>query len=204
MTLAERTAALIATVEQYRAERCARTPAARGGRGAHDRPRRTGRRPPPGHHRDRRRAQAPAARRRRGRSQPGHGTATRGAAACRAATGPCLDGAARSAGRSAGPNRRRVARWVEAHLDRAVECLAHDAEWRIRHHAAWHDDERRAAAAALRTRGIGAAFEHDPALSAGFVVTCGHNVLDASLDGLLADRAGIEGRLLQRLEDVPA
>jgi hypothetical protein len=47
-------------------------------------------------------------------------------------------------------------------------------------------------------------FEHDPALAAGVVVVCGHNVLDASLDGLLADRAGIEGRLLQRLEDVPA
>jgi hypothetical protein len=44
-------------------------------------------------------------------------------------------------------------------------------------------------------------FEHDPAIAAGFVVTCGHNVLDASLDGLLADRPALEGRLLQGLEE---
>ena len=93
--------------------------------------------------------------------------------------------------------------WVGVHLARAIECLAHDAEWRIRYHAAWQDDERRTAADTLRARGIQAAFEPDPVLAAGFIVTCGHNVLDASLDGLLADRAGIEGRLLQGMEDVP-
>jgi hypothetical protein len=94
--------------------------------------------------------------------------------------------------------------WVEAHLARGLECLAHDAEWRIRHHAAWRDDERRSAAGRLQARGIRTAFDEDPALAAGFVVTCGHNVLDASLDGLLADRPGIEGRLLQALEEANA
>lgn len=96
------------------------------------------------------------------------------------------------------------AAWVDAHLARGVECLAPDAEWRIRHHAAWTEDERRRALAALQARGIRAACEEDPALAAGFVVTCGHNVLDASVDGLLADRASIEGRLLQRLEEAHA
>lgn len=100
------------------------------------------------------------------------------------------------------PEARRA--WVDSHLARAIECLAHDVQWRVRYHAAWRDDERAAASEALRERGIRAMFEHDPAVVAGFVVTCGHNVLDATLDGLLADRAGIEGRLLQRLEDIPA
>jgi len=94
--------------------------------------------------------------------------------------------------------------WVDAHLARGVECLAHDGQWRIRHHAAWSEDERRRATEQLEARGIHAAFEEDPALAAGFVVTCGHNVLDASLDGLLADRGGIEGRLLQALEEAHA
>jgi len=202
MTLAERTSALIATVEQYRAGAVRGTPPARGGRGAHDRPRRTERRPPPGHHRDRRE-------RKRQRRDVGAveaslatETATRGAAACRAATGPCLDGAARSAGqalvRTGGAS--RLGRGPPRPRRRVPGARC---EWRIRHHAAWQDDERRAASASLRTRGVGVAFEHDPALVAGFVVTCGHNVLDASIDGLLADPCRIEGRLLQRLEDVP-
>ena len=94
---------------------------------------------------------------------------------------------------------RRV--WVEAHLARAVDCLAHDTGWRIRHHPAWQEDERRAAAGRLAARGIRAVFEPDASIAAGFVAACGHNVLDASLDGLLADRAALEGRLLQALEE---
>lgn len=93
------------------------------------------------------------------------------------------------------------ASWVDAHVARGLECLATDVEWRIRHHPAWTEEERAHARAGLQSRGIRAVFEEDPTLAAGFVVTCGHNVLDASLDGLLADRASIEGRLLQRLEE---
>jgi hypothetical protein len=100
------------------------------------------------------------------------------------------------------PDARR--RWVESHLVRARECLAHDSEWRIRHHDAWTGDERRTAARQLQSHGVRAVFEHDPAIAAGFVVACGHNVLDASLDGLLADRAALEGRLLQGLEEEDA
>lgn len=99
-------------------------------------------------------------------------------------------------------NRRATrATWVEAHLARGVECLAPDAEWRVRHHPAWTAEERTLASADLQARGIRVVFEEDRTLAAGFVVACGHNVLDASLDGLLADRAAIEGRLLQRLEE---
>lgn len=94
--------------------------------------------------------------------------------------------------------------WTASHLERARECLAHDREWRIRHHAAWTEDERSGAADRLRSLGIRVVFERDTAIAAGFVVTCGHNVLDATLDGLLSDRSALEGRLLQCLEDTRA
>lgn len=103
------------------------------------------------------------------------------------------------AARWADPSSRRA--WVAAHLARGIDCLAHDAEWRIRHHESWNEGERKAATADLQARGIRVVFEPDASIAAGFVVTCGHNVLDASLDGLLADRASIEGRLLQALEE---
>jgi hypothetical protein len=45
-------------------------------------------------------------------------------------------------------------------------------------------------------------FEPDADLHAGIRVECGLNLLDASFDGLLADRALIEGRLLHYLEGV--
>lgn len=101
--------------------------------------------------------------------------------------------------RWADPAARRA--WVASHLARGIDCLAHDAAWQVRHHAAWPEDERRAAAAELQQRGIRVAFEPDASIAAGFSVTCGHNVLDATLDGLLGDRAAIEGRLLQALEE---
>ena len=202
MTLAERTAALIATVEQYRAERCAallepaRAEARTIVKGALG---------------DARRRVTTAIDEERKRMRRDVGAVEASLATERRLV--AQQRAVRQLGRAWTALRAALtkrwsepaarAAWVDAHLARAIECLAHDAEWRIRHHAAWQDDERRAAAEALRSRGIQAVFETDPALVAGFVVSCGHNVLDASLDGLLADRAGIEGRLLQRLEDVP-
>jgi hypothetical protein len=203
MTLAERTAALVATVEQYRAERCAELlqPAAAEARAIVK-----------GALTDARRRVTTAIDEERKRLRRDVGAVEASLATERRLVAQqravrqldrawvALRGAL--ARRWSEPAARRA--WVEAHLARAVECLAHDAEWRIRHHAAWRDDERRDATESLRSRGIRAVFEHDPALAAGVVVVCGHNVLDASLDGLLADRAGIEGRLLQRLEDVPA
>ena len=202
MTLAERTAALIATVDQYRAGRCAELlePAAAQARTTVK-----------GALSDARRRVTTAIDEERKRLRRDVGAVEASLATERRLV--AQQRAVRQLGRAwtalrealtkrwYDPTARRA--WVNAHLARAVECLAHDAEWTIRHHVAWQDDERRVAAAWLRTRGAHAAFEDDPALVAGFVVTCGHNVLDASLDGLLADRAGIEGRLLQGLEDVP-
>ena len=43
-------------------------------------------------------------------------------------------------------------------------------------------------------------FVEAPDIAAGFRIVGGHNVLDATIDGLLADRTQLEGRLLQHLQ----
>jgi len=96
-------------------------------------------------------------------------------------------------------------RWVETHLARARAAFARDpGRWLIRHHVAWTAGERHAASARLKRDGIDADFMEDAQIGAGFIVVRGNNVLDASLDGLLADRGLLEGRLLQLLEEEPA
>jgi hypothetical protein len=96
-------------------------------------------------------------------------------------------------------------RWVETHLARARAAFAGDpGRWVIRHHAAWTAGERHTASARLKREGIDADFVEDAQIGAGFIVVRGNNVLDASLDGLLADRGLLEGRLLQLLEEEPA
>jgi hypothetical protein len=104
--------------------------------------------------------------------------------------------------RWADPQQR--ARWVESHLARARTAFAGDDQrWHIRHHTAWSAGERQAAATGLEKLGLAVDFEEDSQIGAGFIVACGHNVLDASLDGLLAERAPLEGRLLQLLAENP-
>lgn len=89
------------------------------------------------------------------------------------------------------------ARWVEAHLARAVQTLPAGA-WTIRCAPDWPPLERDAALHRLAAQGVrDVRIEADAAIAAGFRVQAGHNVLDATLDGLLADRAAIEGQLLE-------
>lgn len=93
-------------------------------------------------------------------------------------------------------------RWVTSQLQRAADALAGRGEnWHVAYEAAWTDSERAAVQQAYRHRGVNLQCEPRERLVAGLVVTCGHNVLDASLDGLLADRMAIEGRLLQLMQD---
>jgi vacuolar-type H+-ATPase subunit H len=94
-------------------------------------------------------------------------------------------------------------RWVDSHLDRALHALSH-RQWQIHHPRDWPVSETEAVAARLAARGITARFVADPSLDAGVRVNAGNNALDATLDGLLAERAAIEGRLLQRLSEVEA
>jgi hypothetical protein len=92
-------------------------------------------------------------------------------------------------------------RWTEAYLRRALEAVPHDAAgWRVEYHAAWTEAERAKHSRWLHDGGVDpVCFVEDARITAGFRVVCGHNVLDATLDGLLADRAQLEGRLLHHL-----
>ena len=89
--------------------------------------------------------------------------------------------------------------WVEQHLKVAGAVLP-PTGWTIVHPPDWPQDEREEVRHRLQAQGIeNPRFESDTALSAGIRVACGLNLLDASLDGLLADRALIDGRLLHYL-----
>lgn len=91
-------------------------------------------------------------------------------------------------------------RWAETHLGRALATLPR-TDWEIVHAPGWTEDERQAAAGWLAAHGgPDLAFTADTGLAAGFRVLAGHNTLDATLEGLLADRKAIEGRLLHHLE----
>jgi len=91
------------------------------------------------------------------------------------------------------------ARWVEHYLAIAKAVLPPNA-WTIVHPLQWPDAKQ--AQAWLQALGIeGASFKADATLRAGIRVVAGPNTLDASLEGLLTDRAAIEGRLLHYLGD---
>jgi hypothetical protein len=93
-------------------------------------------------------------------------------------------------------------RWVTSQLLRAADALAGRGDtWQVAYEAAWTESERAAVQHAFSRRGVKLQCEPRRTLVAGLIVTCGHNVLDASLDGLLADRLAIEGRLLQLMQD---
>ncbi|MBL8343363.1 MAG: hypothetical protein JNL30_17985 [Rubrivivax sp.] len=86
--------------------------------------------------------------------------------------------------------------WLAAALADARAALPAQA-WHLTHAAAMTDDDRAACQQAVR----GAITLHcDERLGAGLRIGAGGNVLDATLAGLLADRADIGGRLVGALE----
>lgn len=92
------------------------------------------------------------------------------------------------------------ARWTATHLRRALAAVPHAAAWRIEHHPAWNAEQRAADIEALRAGGVtDVQLVADDGIAAGLRVISGHNVLDATIDGLLADRTQLEGRLLHYL-----
>lgn len=95
------------------------------------------------------------------------------------------------------------AQWVSAYLRRALRSVpSASGGWRIQTHPAWNDGEQAHWVEQLRIDGVTAVqFEPDAAISAGFRVVSGNNMLDATIEGLLADRAQIEGRLLHYLQE---
>lgn len=91
-------------------------------------------------------------------------------------------------------------RWSANIAGRALALLP-AGEWRIAHAPQWPDDERDALAARLRDAGVGVQFVQDASLSAGLRIAAGGNLLDAGVDGLLADREAIAASLLRAIED---
>lgn len=92
--------------------------------------------------------------------------------------------------------------WVAAYLQRALRSVpCAGGGWRILTHPAWSECERTHWLEQLRIDGVTqVAFESDSAISAGFRVVSGNNILDATIEGLLADRAQLEGQLLHYLQ----
>lgn len=93
-------------------------------------------------------------------------------------------------------------RWAEHAARDALARLPREG-WRIAHPVDWPEAERAALGAALAADlGAPPAFVVDAAVKAGLRIGAGHNVVDATLDGLLADRAAIGARLLSLTEGV--
>lgn len=89
--------------------------------------------------------------------------------------------------------------WVERFALQAMSVLP-AGSWQIAHPRDWPAQERERLGQLLAARGIGAVeFTADTAIAAGVRVTSGDGVFDATLGGLLADRAAIEAHLLFHL-----
>lgn len=98
------------------------------------------------------------------------------------------------------------AAWIDRQLARAVAALpAVDGVFTLALPAALAAAEAEQACARLRTLGAAqVVLRADATLACGLRVLAGANVFDATLDGLLAQRAMLEGRLLQALDLTPA
>ena len=89
-------------------------------------------------------------------------------------------------------------RWASRHLALAAGLLP-GRGWRVCHASGLSGEERARLAHALEAGDI--EWVEAPALRAGLVIEAGRNFLDASLDGVLAERQALESRLLVLLED---
>lgn len=92
------------------------------------------------------------------------------------------------------------AAWAERVAAAALAKLPH-ATWRVVHAPDWPAAEQQALARRIASAaGEVPRFEADAAIAAGLKVVADGNVVDGTLDGLLADRAELEARLLHLLE----
>ena len=93
------------------------------------------------------------------------------------------------------------AAWVERVAAAALAKLP-QAAWRIVHAPDWTAAEQQALARRIAAAaGEAPRFEADAALAAGLKVVADGNVVAGTIDGLLADRAELEARLLHLLEN---
>jgi hypothetical protein len=94
--------------------------------------------------------------------------------------------------------------WV-AMVTAAARARMPRGPWRIVHAPDWPVAEQQALRAAWSVEPDAAlAFEPDAQIRAGLKVAAAGNLIDGTLDGLLADRRDIESRLLRQLESSTA
>jgi vacuolar-type H+-ATPase subunit H len=94
------------------------------------------------------------------------------------------------------PGLRRA--WTSRQIA-AASALLPGQRWRIRHAPGLGEEERKSLAQVSGVRNV--EWLEDSTLSAGFAIEADHNVLDATFEGLLAERAALEARLLVLLEE---
>jgi hypothetical protein len=93
------------------------------------------------------------------------------------------------------------ARWIARALAAARQALPKHG-WRIVYPPEWSDAERDALVETIvRETGLAPELHPDPALRAGIAIVTDGTTIDATLAGLLADRADIGASLLQRLDE---
>lgn len=91
--------------------------------------------------------------------------------------------------------------WIDAHLARALRVLP-GSHWQVEFAAGWADAERESFAARIAAAGVAdATWQAREEIDGGVRIRAGNNVVDATIDGLLADRAALEGRLLDLLQE---
>ena len=92
------------------------------------------------------------------------------------------------------------AAWLAHVVARAARELPADAPWTLRHAPGATTGELAGATAAAP---VAVDCVADPSLRAGLRIARGGNVLDASLDGLLADRDAVAAAVLRAMEAAP-
>ncbi len=90
--------------------------------------------------------------------------------------------------------------WVE-HVVALAHALLPSGPWRIAHAPDWPESERTALAAVLDTP---PEFVAKPAHRAGLTIASSANVIDGTLEGLIADRDEVAAQLLSELERLRA
>jgi len=91
--------------------------------------------------------------------------------------------------------------WLDAHLARALRVLPRE-RWQVEFAADWPPAERESFAARIAAAGVtDASWQSHGDIDGGLRIRAGSNVVDATIDGLLADRAALEGRLLDLLQE---
>ena len=99
------------------------------------------------------------------------------------------------------PGQRRT--WVAQAIDSALRLLPHES-WTLSVAPGWPAPEREQVLQSVAGRlGTMPTCSEAAELQAGLLILAGGNRLDATLAGLLADRAAIEARLLDHLERQP-